>query len=307
MNSVTKKIYNTSPRSLLNALRHRLHRVFPKNNPKKINHQILNESSNGCSHIFDESYFARRDPLIQFLLEEVRNGKDFESVIGAIPANQYDERIVEYPYFAKWLLSNPTGLNILDIGCVMNNKLVSGLIKRQCSSVWFCNIAVENTNFIQNPTYYHISDIVNAFPNNEQFPLVTCFSTIEHIGYDNSQYGNMTSAIYSKPNREPLIKALLKIIKVTESKGKFCLSVPYGFEETKVHPLTNKIAFQVFGYNALFNALSVLKENNIDAQLTVYGINNNKWIKMDPIKCESRYGDGYPAAGAVAFIEGKKL
>ena len=189
----------------------------------------------------------------------------------------------------------------------MNNKLVSGLIKRQCSSVWFCNIAVENTNFIQNPTYYHISDIVNAFPNNEQFPLVTCFSTIEHIGYDNSQYGNMTSAIYSKPNREPLIKALLKIIKVTESNGKFCLSVPYGFEETKVHPVTNKIAFQVFGYNALFNALSVLKENKIDAQLTVYGINNNKWIKMDPTKCESRYGDGYPAAGAVAFIEGKKL
>lgn len=301
-----RKFYNTSPRSWLMSLSALLRRGVLKSNPQKDECQITKKDLSGCAQIFDETYFARRNPLIQSLIEDVRSGKSIDFILSGIPANSYDERIVEYPYFAKWLLSQPTGLDILDIGCVLNNKVVSRLLRKHCNRVWLCNVAIENSIFVQNPVFYHISNLFDAFPSGEQFNLVSCLSTIEHIGYDNSQYGCKLKSLYSEPNIDPLVTALKKIASLTASKGRFCISLPFGYREALVHPVTKKIASQVFDFDSLNIGIDILNSNGAVSNYEVFSIENGAWKNVDPSKCKNRYAHGWPAAGAVALLTGVK-
>ena len=166
MLSTIKKIYHQSPAEWLSALSEKLQNLT----------QINSERT---ATILDSTYFAWRDQFLQILIEKVRQGEDIYDVLTGFNGKQFDERVVEYPYLVHWILEQEKGLDILDVGSVLNNKLVSKTLIERCNRVWLCNPVIEKKVYIQNPLYYHISDLENSFPCGEQFPLVTCLSTIE--------------------------------------------------------------------------------------------------------------------------------
>jgi hypothetical protein len=263
---------------------------------------LATRSETPQARILDSAYFARRNPLVQSLIERIRSGEPLASVLRGIPARQYDERLLEYPVFADWLLSHKIGSDILDVGCVLNNRLVSNLLGERCGAVWFCNPSVEQVWPLTNPTFYHVADLTKAFASGPRFPLVTCLSTIEHIGYDNSQYGGDQPGQFTDPRPETLADACRSLIALTAPSGALLITVPYGFAEALVHPVTRKIASQVFNERGLQNAVTTLRNDLVDCEYRVFQAFEDGWTQVDPASCTARYADGCPAAAAVAVI-----
>lgn len=222
-----------------------------------------------------------------------------------IPARSFDERVAEYPYLVSWLLDRKRGDALLDVGCVLNNKLVTDILHTCVKELWFSNVDLEPLK-VSSPVYYHISSLVEAFPNGQQFSLVTCLSTIEHIGYDNSQYGSSIPGKYTSVNEEPLIESLTKITQIMAPGGYMLVSVPFGYREVLIHPVTGKIASQGFDASAIQKGIQAMEREGISVDFEVFQATAEGWVPVEPAACNARYADGCPAAAAVAFIKGHR-
>lgn len=254
----------------------------------------------------DAAYLAKRDALIQSLIERVRQNEDLDKVLQGFTGRDFDERVVEYPYFVHWLLQQEQGLDLLDVGFVLNNKLVSNTLLERCGRVWLCNVIREPEIFVCNPVTYLEATLEQACPGGEKFPLVTCLSTIEHIGYDNSQYGSAEPGKYTQPALEPLVESLQKLAALLAPGGNLLVSVPFGYRETLVHPGTGKIVSQVFDFAALQQGVARLGQAGVTAEIEVFAATATGWELTEGRTFSGRYADGCPAACAVAFIKGKK-
>jgi glycosyltransferase involved in cell wall biosynthesis len=260
------------------------------------------------ARIPDRNYLYERDSLILALVNKACNEPDVRAVIKGFDALKYDERVVEYPYVAAWLAnsskSGALSKELLDVGCVMNSRIIQPVVDRFCNGIWFCNPVKEKVVHFQKPVYYHAVDLDHAFENGTKFPLITCLSTIEHIGYDNSQYGGTGQAVYSEPDVTPLLTAVRKLAELLGRGGKLLVSFPYGFPEVQTHPVTGKISSQVFGWNSVSECRSMLTEMGLLSCLEVFLATEKGWVQTDsPEDCRAKYADGCPAAQAVAFLD----
>lgn len=254
----------------------------------------------------DRPYFAHRDPFIQSLIERVQAGEAINRVLTGFNGKVYDERVVEFPFFVQWLRQRAKGQDLLDIGSTLNHKLVSTILKTHVRNVWFVNPGLEK-NQLQNPVFFHLSSLAAAFAYPKTFSLVTCLSTIEHIGFDNSHYGDPTPPRFTAPTDQPLIESLEKIATLIKPKGHVLISFPFGLREGIVHPKSVKMASQAFDHTSLKKAHAALKRHGIKAQATVYRATKKGWKPVqNPQAYTRRYAQGTPAASAVAVIWGRK-
>jgi len=253
--NIIKLLYQSSPEYLANQLKY-FYRDYSNRNKPGIAKRLTN------------THINKRNKLIRILIDKVLSGEDIYKTLKSFNAREYDERVLEYTYLTHWLLKQKKS-DLLDIGAVTNNDIISDVLQNYCNAIWICNIAIEQTIYIKNPVYYHISSLEDSFSNNSKFPLITCLSTIEHIGYDNSQYKTDVTPIYNTPAIEPLIKSLTKIANLAENHGKILISIPYGYREVLSHPSTGKISSQVFDYESLKEGIKALNEQNIKTNLEV--------------------------------------
>jgi hypothetical protein len=234
-------------------------------------------------------------------------GDDLESAIRGFHGFSFGERVAEYPAFAKWLLRSPRGLDILDIGCVLNNPVVSELIMAHCNRLWLLNPAEETMKLFTERLFYHLSPLDKAFSQGETFPLVTCLSTIEHIGYDNSHYGVTAPPMYDQPSMVPFTGSLRKIASLLAPGGRCLVSVPFGKRELVTHPLTSKFSSQVFDATAIREGMGTLRDCGVEAEFTMYAAADDGWRRTDPDSFSGRYAHGTPGASGVAILEGVKI
>ena len=83
------------------------------------------------------------------------------------------------------------------------------------------------------------------------------------------------------------------------------ISVPFGFREAIVHPITGKVASQVFDFPAIEEGIVALK-GEVTSKVEVFAARGTGWELTNPSTCNLRYADGCPAASAVALIHGTK-
>ena len=294
----------------------RLFRVFYNSSPKDYYHflkkKIPRKKEKGMDRDdflygwrLDENFFKRQDSKVTEVIERIKSGEDIQACLSGFNGKEYGERVVEYPYFASWLLGKGKDKDLLDIGCVLNNQVVDGLLQERCRSIWFCNPAVERL-FVSGDVYYHVAPLERAFPLGERFDLITSLSTIEHIGFDNSQYGSKEKPIYYEPSIVPLNQSLARITALLKKEGSFLISMPYGYREARTHRLTKKKAFQVFDFEMISASVSKLISDGVDANFTVFSGDSTGWHVTDPEACRSRYANGFPGASAVVLIEGRR-
>jgi len=139
--------------------------------------------------ILGPDYFAKHDPMVTSMCMRVLAGESIESIIGSgYRGLDFGERVVEYPAVVDWLQQCPQGCDLLDVGCTLNNAIIAEPLLQCCRQIMFCNPALERKIQIQNPVFYHLASLECALPFGPRFSLVTCLSTLEHIGYDNSQF-----------------------------------------------------------------------------------------------------------------------
>ncbi len=251
-------------------------------------------------------YRQKRDAMIALLVDRVWAGENLDNVLSGL-SNEWDERVIEYPFAVYWLRKLKI-FRYLDAGCVMNNRVVDRILREQVTEIWLNNLVTEPLQ-ISLPVYFCVSKLDQAFQNTDiHFDAITCLSTIEHIGYDNLQYGADSAAIYNSPSMVPLRESLEKLVKILKPEGSLLVSVPYGFREVLIHPHTGKRSSQVFDLGCMQDACDFLTGLGMRTNLELFGIKDGVWQRISEIDDPKsfRYAQVGPAASGVAFIVGGK-
>lgn len=272
------------------------------------------ESFNGDMDEDDYLYGWRQGPAYQTfqknLLNQIKkkivDGCHIEEALTGFNGTMCSERVVEYSFVINWLNMWATEADLLDIGCVLNNEIVASEMRQLCKSVWFCNPAQE-PNRLGFDVRYEVNPINQAGFDESSFDLITCLSTIEHIGFDNSQYGDTSPPRYAVPTMEPMEEALNCILKWLKPGGRFLISVPYGVRCAGTHRVTKKLAFQIFDHVAMENIKRFVESKGYELNVIIFEGTLNGWRRIkNPVSSSQLYAHGFPAAQAVAMLNGVK-
>ena len=120
--------------------------------------------------------------------------------------------------------------HLADAGCVMNRGIVVDYVLRACEMVWFMNPAQEQLAYTRRAAYV-IGDVrEHRLPESLRFKIITCLSTLEHVGMDTKRYGGPGGEVnvdVDRPEKNaiPLVEALYKLL---ATDGTLLLSIPYG-------------------------------------------------------------------------------
>lgn len=278
-----------------------------KKNPPK-------ESFTGDLDEDDYLYGWRQGPAYQLfqknLLSRIKkklgDGCPLETSLRGFNGTMCSERVAEYSFVIDWLNRWARDTELLDIGCVLNNEIVADELCALCRRVWFCN-PVQETNRLGFEVQYELNPIDRAGFKGESFDLITCLSTIEHIGFDNSQYGDTSPPLYTAPTMEPMDDALSYILKWLKPGGRFLISVPYGARSAGLHRVTKKVAFQIFDHAAMEHIKRFVESKGHKLSITVLEGTLEGWSPAkNPASGAQLYAHGFPAAQAVAMLSGLK-
>lgn len=163
-----------------------------------------------------------------------------------------DERIVEYPWVIAQL-NKQTGTNLLDAGSTLNYEPIITYHSLKNKKITIVNLNPEKNCFWRNSISYIYGDIRKLPFKDNTFDVITCISTIEHIGLDNTIY---TGTDYAQEKIEggynEALEELLRVL--IKEGGKLFITVPFG-----VH--------QIFGFFQVFDQNMI---NQIASRFTLY-------------------------------------
>ncbi|MFP6581689.1 MAG: hypothetical protein VCD00_03945 [Candidatus Hydrogenedentota bacterium] len=220
-----------------------------------------------------------------------------------------DERVVEYPLALQALIEaagNPF-LQVLDVGCVLNNPIIKDYVAQLVEMIWFINPSLETLAYESNMTYV-LSDIRKVrLPQTLSFDLVTCLSTLEHVGMDNTRYGGAEAefeGLIEDPQRYA-IQGLRSISRFVKVGGRLLVSVPFGpFEYLYMYKQSERPIYYTFDEPRFMEMVACL--DNFEITLVVYKVVPGVgWVKttLDDDENMLKHADKCAAAGGVAFID----
>ncbi len=260
---------------------------------------------------FMPAYVVNRDKAIESLLSEITANGEFNSKLLERPElAQFDERVVEYA--KSWQIINELrenfGSTLCDVGCVLNNELIKSHLVEHTSFHAFANPALEKLVYDKNFAYF-LGDIRTMnIPPVWSFDCVTCLSTLEHLGMDNTRYGGDCADFEGEienPQRFA-IEGLLSVKRLVATGGKLMLSVPFGpFEYVKVFGQPEKPIYYTFDQDRLNDLVSVL--DNFEVKISIYYVIKEKGWYLGTVSDYNsyyRHAENCAAAGAVAIVEG---
>jgi SAM-dependent methyltransferase len=219
-----------------------------------------------------------------------------------------DERCIEYPVALEAVMQaakNPD-LHLLDVGCVLNNGLIAKYVSEFARMIWFINPSLEKPAYTENMVYV-LSDIRRVrLPEMLQFDLVTCLSTIEHIGMDNTRYGGAPAEFdgaIDDPERFA-IDGLRSISRFVKPGGRLLTSVPFGpFELLYLYQQPGRPIYYTFDKPRLLRLANAL--DGFEFTTLVYKVIPGRgWVKTNVDDTDVLpHAERCAAAGAVAFID----
>lgn len=205
-------------------------------------------------------------------MEKFRNSEQLPPGFG----HTLDERSIEYP----WALSKiPAGpCNFLDAGSTLNIKSVLEHPIFANKKVTIINLNPETDSFwyngLQKGISYVFGDIRIMPFMDSYFDVVTCISTLEHIGLDNTAYLNEEK--YREANTGDFEKAVVELKRVLKPGGKLLITVPFGKYE-------NFGWFQQFDQNLVQRVLDTFQGQNHKVDYYKYG--EQGWDISDAASC----------------------
>jgi SAM-dependent methyltransferase len=304
-----KKIINRAACKLADLTSQKSELNLPGIMEKEVN-PINRRFEGGQLKNYPRDFLIRKDALLKPLVKQVWDaGKLEDSFLQRRELSEMDERVVEYPVALMDLMqitSSHENTHILDVGCVLNNPCVKDYISKLAQLIWFMNPSVEPFQYNNNMAYI-VSDIrKHRLPEGLTFDLVTCLSTLEHAGMDNTRYGGEPAEFeghFEHPEKFA-VDAAQKLLPLVKPEGQLLISVPFGpFEYVYVYGKPEDPIYYTFDKQRLLT----LKESltGFESQILIYKIIPRKgWFRTsiddDDIL---KHADNCAAAGAVAFIK----
>ncbi|MDQ5893182.1 MAG: hypothetical protein QG640_193 [Patescibacteria group bacterium] len=139
-----------------------------------------------------------------------------------------DERVIEFPWLISQMPDRP--IDILDAGSTLNHEIILDHPVFKNKKITIANIVPEHNCFYNRGISYILSDIRKMPFKGDLFDMITCISTLEHVGMDNT-------IIYSKENKYQennkwlYMEAVEELMRVLKSGGKLLITVPFGVYE----------------------------------------------------------------------------
>jgi len=152
-----------------------------------------------------------------------------------------DERVIEYP----WMIANlPVKKGILlDAGSVLNFNLILKNKKLKNKKISIVNLNPEQRCFWKEGVSYFFDDLRKLPFKDNHFSVITCLSTLEHIGMDNTMI-YIKDKKFCEKNPKDYLKVILELRRVLQNKGQLLITVPYG-------------QYQNFGFQQQFDELMI--------------------------------------------------
>ena len=261
-------------------------------------------------------YLAKQKDLLSPLMKKVWDNRKLEDSFLKVPEfTEIGERIVEYPFvLAKMieLASKSQSLYHLDVGCVLNNSIIKDYVSKLSEMIWFLNPSVEPFQYNNNMGYI-VSDIRKHRipPSSITFDLVTCLSTLEHVGMDNIRYGGGKAEFegYCEDPEKFAMEATKRLLPLVKPKGRLLISVPFGpFEYVYIYGKPNEPIYYTFNKEKLL----ALKECLVGfkSEIIIYKVIPGKgWYKasIDEDNEILKHAVNCAGAGAVAFIDAQRI
>jgi ubiquinone/menaquinone biosynthesis C-methylase UbiE len=188
-----------------------------------------------------------------------KNKLDIDSLLAGV----ISERLVEYPFLQRNLISTTTKARILDVGSAEPRMAVSigkhDISNSDIACIDINQIAPENTEF----SAFLRMDSRNLGFRDELFDQIICISTIEHIG--------IPSAISEIFEADGDIKTISEFYRVLKKGRTVILTLPYSDikEQKKEYRIYDRISL-----DNLISIFSIIKKE-------FYLYNGGKWSKCD--------------------------
>ena len=221
-------------------------------------------------YLFPNIFGRGYETYKHYLINKIINRKEVKI------KNYFDERIVEIPWMMNEL-KNKKG-KLLDAGSTLNFKyLLQKLIKN--FEINIVTLYPEKRNYEYLGINYIYSDFLNLKYKKNTFDIITCISTLEHVGFDNSFYkynAKMKSKDLPKTNKQ--IKVLFKLYNFLKPGGNLLITLPFG----KAGKYKNLRQFDKDNLKKLF---SKLKAKKIEKKFFL--CRNKIWKKVTEQYCKN--------------------
>jgi SAM-dependent methyltransferase len=196
------------------------------------------------------------------------------------------ERCVELPFALSCL---PTGGGkLLDAGSTLNHGEILGLPWVKDWNIHILSAGPERECHYQQGISYIYSDIRDIPTRDSYYDVVTCLSTLEHVGSDNSIYGGK-----KEDDRYAYVPAVQEMYRVLRPGGTFILTVPYGKYE-------NFGWFQNYDCGMLLDALIPFRSTYAAGHIDVFELGDTGWQRVK--ESSASYRPHEQRAGAVACV-----
>lgn len=243
----------------------------------------------------------RRDALILEVYKGIATGRPWFEAILNPRASNHGERVAEYA-FISYLLEELKPSSILDVGCVLNNPIISDFVKPR-SLISFLNPAQEKVIYQK---YGYFKFPLMEWTSPLTFSLVTCLSTIEHMGFDNTRYGVDEADQGWDWSRcvEEVIRSVDMLLSMTATGGTMVASCPYGLKEyVLMPPKTGVRTAQVLHMG---HVAALRKEFGSRIEIITLRLSEVGWEPCLPDDEFQSYGAVGPGASGLILIVGKK-
>jgi SAM-dependent methyltransferase len=264
-------------------------------------------------------FFDDQNEAVQSLLPTAwrlgREGKafsEFDSLLEKAAYSGLAERVVEYPWVI-WNLARLAGgssRHLADAGCVLNHPSAVEYVNRTFDMIWFMNPAVERLSYADRVAYI-LGDVRNhRLPKELKFDVVTCLSTLEHVGLDTRRYGGPGGEVnvdVDRPEKNafPLVGTLFDLVR---PGGTLLISIPFGPFEYLFDERSGMPAFYIFDGSRLGSLISSIPGGAGHATLAVYKVVPGVgWVPTTSDDATVLpYAQDCAAAGGVALISIRK-
>lgn len=181
--------------------------------------------------IIEKLYLIHRKPFSQgyefYKWKKINKFLDAKSKgINISGVNGLDERIVEYKWIFNELSKTKKNLKLLDAGSTINFPDIINRIKKKYK-ITIQTLYPENYSFYDQGISYVYEDLTKKIFKENSFDIITCISTLEHVGFDNSIY-NYSKKISIKKKSISYLKVIENIKHCLKKNGILLLTIPYG-------------------------------------------------------------------------------
>ena len=247
---------------------------------------------------FGYGYIEKREALLAGQAALVAAGADVDALplLAVSDLAHVDERPVEY----AWALDRLRGLfgeRLLDVGCVLNRAWCAPQLASRFEERWYLNLAYEPLEDIGKATML-VGDARACPLPDAWFDVITCLSTLEHVGMDNSLYtgvGDRSATDAGADLWGCVEPAVVEFRRLLRPGGRLLITVPFGRSD-------NRGWFQVFDAERISRLREALGPGTSSVEL--FRVDPMQgWVRAEVDECRAAvYGSGVPAASAIACI-----